>query len=103
MSHRGHHRKPAAILNEWDVSRIREHADNSYTRQHLARQYGVPHLTIRDIMAGKTWKDVPDSAVCLAKATDHLKRAHELAGVNNKAADYEIGLAVEILGGGDSV
>jgi len=45
-------------LNESQVRHIKEQAAKGISRRALARQYAVGKTTIRDIILGKTWKDI---------------------------------------------
>ena len=90
----------AAKLTPAAVRAIRQHANAVANWDVLGHRYGVSRWTIRDVLAGKTWPDTTSVPKPLEVATDHLRRARELTSVNNfPAADEQIALAVEILGG----
>ena len=45
-------------LNETQVLEIRALADEGVSLRDIAKRYDVCHVTIRDILTGRTWKHV---------------------------------------------
>lgn len=51
--------RPGLKLTEFQVTEIRIRASDGVSFDTLARDYGVSHWTIRDVVSGKCWKSAP--------------------------------------------
>ncbi len=45
-------------LNETQVLEIRALADKGFSQRDIAERFDVAHVTIHDILTGRTWKHV---------------------------------------------